>query len=128
LKRIRILLSDLPPMLMDIIGNIVATQSDMDIVGTVAAGRSLLRAADRSRADVVVLARHDSGEGQHDELLYAHCRLKVIEIGGEGRQGSLYELRPSRLSLGEMSPAVLLRAIRTPAAAVPGARRARQDH
>ena len=115
-------------MLMDIIGNIVASQPDMEIVGSVARGRSLLRAADRSRADVIVLARNDPGEGQHDELLYAHCRLKVIEIGREGRQGSLYELRPSRLSLGELSPAVLLQAIRAPAAAAPGARRVRQNH
>jgi hypothetical protein len=126
LKRIRILLSDLPPMLMDIIGNIVTAQPDMEIVGNVARGRNLLRAVNRSRADVVVLARK-SGDGQHDELLYGRRGLKVIEIGREGGHGSLCELRPCRVSLGELSPAGLLQAIRASTAAPAESSRAHPD-
>jgi hypothetical protein len=111
-------------MLMDIIGNTVASQPDMEIVASVAGEPSLLRAADRNHADVVVLARNDPVEGEYDELLYGRCTLKVIEIGREGRHGSLYELRPYRVSLGEMSPTGLLQAIR----ASTGARRAHRDH
>jgi hypothetical protein len=37
----------------------------------------------------------------------------VIEISGEGRYGALYELRPRRIALGELSPPRLIDAVRT---------------
>jgi hypothetical protein len=39
-------------------------------------------------------------------------RIKVLEILDEGRYGSLCEMRPRRVALGEMSPLRLLEAIR----------------
>jgi chemotaxis response regulator CheB len=112
LKRIRILLLEMAPMLLDIVANIVADQPDMDIVPNPVSETDLLRAAERGNADVIILSRKAPLDGEYDEVLYSRAHLKVIEIEGEGRRGSLYELRPHRVPLGEMSPAGLLDAIR----------------
>ena len=113
LKRIRILLWGMPSMLLDIIADTIAPQPDMDIVGEGAMGTSLLDAAERTNADIVILARGgDADDEDYDELLYGCPRLKVLEIFGEGRYGSLYELRPRRVPLGELSPPRLVGAIR----------------
>jgi hypothetical protein len=103
------------PMLVDIVANIVAAQPDMDIVSGVEGETNLLKAATCSNADVVILSRKFPVESEYDELLYSRSHLKVIEITGNGRDGSLYELRPHRVPLGEMSPTGLLDAIRASA-------------
>jgi hypothetical protein len=91
-------------MLLDIVANIVAAQPDMDIVEGVESETDLLKAVEFSDADVVILSRRTPVQGEFDGLLRSRSCLKVIEIEGEGRCGSLYELRPHRVPLGEMSP------------------------
>jgi len=99
-------------MLLDIVANIVADQPDMDIVPCPVGATNLRIAVERGNADVVILSRKAPLDGEYDDLLYGRVHLKVIEIEGEGRRGSLYELRPHRVPLGEMSATGLLDAIR----------------
>jgi hypothetical protein len=107
----------MPSMLLDIITDAIAPQPDMDVVDHGATAATLLEAAERTDADVIILARNGAATTEdYDELLYGRRHLKVIEIFGEGRYGSLYELRPRRLSLGEMSPSQLVDVIRGSAA------------
>jgi hypothetical protein len=101
------------PLSLDIVANIIAAQPDMDLVENVGGETDLREAAEQGDADVVILSRRSRRDGEYDELLYARSHLKVIEIEGEGRCGSLYELKPHRVPLGEMSPTGLLDAIRT---------------
>lgn len=69
-----------------------------------------------------VLAKHAATEGKdYDDLLYRHRRIKVLEIFAKGRDGSLCEMRPRRVALGEMSPLRLLEAIRRSAGMAAGA-------
>jgi DNA-binding NarL/FixJ family response regulator len=112
-NRIRILLWKMPPMLLDIITDTIAPQPDMDIVGKGRMERDLLDAAEQTNADIIITARSTASEYKdYDELLYRHCRVKVLEILDEGRSGSLCEMHPRRVALGEMSPLRLLEAIR----------------
>jgi DNA-binding NarL/FixJ family response regulator len=117
-NRIRILFWKMPPMLLDIITDTIAPQPDMDIVGRGKMEMDLLDAAKQTNADIVITARSTATEytateyKDYDELLYRHCRIKVLEILDEGRSGSLCEMRPRRVALGEMSPLRLLEAIR----------------
>jgi hypothetical protein len=100
-------------MLLDIITDAIAPQPDMDIVGKGRMEKDLLDAVEQTNADIVITARSTATEYQdYDELLYEHCRIKVLEILDEGRCGSLCEMRPRRVPLGEMSPLRLLEAIR----------------
>jgi chemotaxis response regulator CheB len=104
----------MPPMLLDIISKIIASQADMNVVSDLRGKSGLLSAAEESNADVVILTRADyvENEVEYYDLLYRRPHLKVIEIAGEGGRGSMYELRPHRTPLGEMSPLSLLDAIR----------------
>jgi len=100
-------------MLLNIIADTIAPQSDMDIVGRGAAGASLLETAERTDADVVILARDGAAESQnYDALLHGRPRLRVIEILEAGRSGSLHEMQPHHMPLGELSPRHLVEVIR----------------
>jgi DNA-binding NarL/FixJ family response regulator len=100
-------------MLVNIIADTISSQRDMDVVSGADTTASLPDAAAQAKADVVILARNGARErADYRELLYAHSRLKVIEISSEGRYGALYELRPRRVSLGELSPPRLIDAVR----------------
>ena len=84
----------------------------MAVVGHVGDG-DLLAAAKRKRADVVLLGRKAKEESEdYQQLLLQQPRLKVLAIAGDGKTGSLYELRPRRIPLGEISAAALRKAIR----------------
>jgi|SRR3954470_16638464 len=94
-NRIRILLWKMPPMLLDIIADTIAPQPDMDIVGKGRIEMNLLDAAEQTNADIVITARSAATEyTDYDELLYRHCRIKVLEILDEGRYGSLKSQSP----------------------------------
>jgi DNA-binding NarL/FixJ family response regulator len=100
-------------MLRSIIADTIATQPDMQIVGNGLTAAGLAKAAESTNADVVILASDGlAGDEESNEILYGRSRPKVIEISDQGRNGSLYELRPCRVPLGEMSPPRLLETIR----------------
>ena len=85
----------------------------MAVVGRVGV-RASTGAVKRSRADVVVIGRgNKAGEG--DEAAYRlvrQLRLKVLSVAGDGKSSTLYELRPQRIPLGELSARRLCKAIR----------------
>jgi chemotaxis response regulator CheB len=109
-------------MLHDIITDTIVPQPDMDIVGKGTTGMDLLNAAEQTNPDIVITVRDAATEGKdYDDLLYRHGRIKVIEIFADGRYGSLCEMRPRRVALGEMSPLRLLETIRGSAGMAAGA-------
>jgi DNA-binding NarL/FixJ family response regulator len=99
--------------LVDILHHIVASEPDMAIVGRISDG-DLFAAAQATGADVILIGqRAKEGGEQYEELLLRQPRLKVLAIAEDGKTGSLYELRPQRISLGEVSAGVLCAAIRS---------------
>ena len=86
MEPIRIVLADMPRMLRETL-----EEHDADFVIT---------GADVLRPDDV------------DALLEARPRMKVLAVVGDGRDAFLYELRPQKVPLGEVSPHTLLEAIR----------------
>ena len=111
MERIRILISDVPGMLRDIIEEILAAQSDMTVVGAGSDGVGVVEAVERTRADLLI-----RGDGHDDPeveaVLEARPRLKVLSVEGDGRHSYLSELRPQVSPLGELSPQTLLDSIR----------------
>jgi chemotaxis response regulator CheB len=109
-------------MLHDIITDIIAPQPDMDIVGKGRMEMDLLDAAEQTNADIVITVGKAATEGkEYDDLLYRLGRIKVLEIFADGRYGSLCEMRPRRVALGEMSAVRLLETIRGSAGMAAGA-------
>lgn len=108
MERTRILLADMPRMLFDIVAEVLHGQPDMEVVE--AEPGSVLELAGRARADVVIMGADDPTIAS--ELLAAHPRVKLLAVTGADGECWLYELRPQRISLGEVSPTSLVDEIR----------------
>jgi DNA-binding NarL/FixJ family response regulator len=113
LVSIRILLADLPQMLRSIIRDIVAGQPDMEVVGELAGQVGVPAMVEQTGATFVIV-RHTGLDPQDviGELLACRPPTRVLAIADEGRAGILYELRPHRIPIGELSAASLVAAIR----------------
>lgn len=65
----------------------------------------------RAHADVVISGGNSQSAAVFD-LLEERSRLKVLAVADDGRDTVLYELRPTRTQLGEVSPQTIVDAIR----------------
>jgi hypothetical protein len=64
-------------------------------------------------ADVVVLSQPDpENEAVPISMLLRSPRSRVLALAADARRAVLYELRPHRTALGELSPGALLAAVR----------------
>ncbi len=102
----------LPGMLGQIVTEILREQPDMELVDEVP-DAALSQAVDRSGAQFVLVGVDAGCEAARlRPMLDRHPRLKVLAVEDDGRRGFLYELRPRRRPLGEMSPPRLVEALR----------------
>jgi DNA-binding NarL/FixJ family response regulator len=100
-------------MLCDIVRETVQHQSDMTVVGEFGPGAAFQAATKQIGADVVIVGTTTPDDitipGQ---LLAVLPRARVLALAVGGRSAVMYELRPHRTELGEVSPQVLVDAIR----------------
>jgi hypothetical protein len=118
LQRIRIIVIGLPQILRDVITEIVADQPDMEVVGDLPDGANPATVEDLGGSFVAIRVGND-GElpDVGARLLERRARgFRILGLSSEGRTGFLYELRPTQIAIGEVTPERLLRAIR---AAIP---------
>jgi hypothetical protein len=100
-------------MLSDILAHIVIALPDIVLVDRVVEGKDLLAAVRLTRANVVLAAQAADDEREmYAPLLYRRPRLRIIAVASDGSTGLLYELRPKRIALSEMSVDALGKAIR----------------
>jgi hypothetical protein len=101
----------MPRILREIIEQAVADESDMEIVEIEGRGVPLRQTVESSKADFVI-AGADYDFGEVARVLEERPRLRVLAVAGHGREAFLYELRPMRTPLGEVSPRTIVDAIR----------------
>ncbi len=100
-------------MLRDIIERLLAPEEDIEVVGEVTQREALLATAGRLHPDVVILGVQDEQLPDVASALFAdHPSMRLLGVSGNGRTAFLYEMRPHRVPLGEVSPEELVRAIR----------------
>ncbi len=111
MRRTRILLAHMSTLLTGVITDILAREPDMEVLTTV--GEDVAGTVRGESIDVVI-AGVEAGafSADADELFGANPRLCVLGVEGDGRQTTLYELRPHHSRLGELSPAELVTVIR----------------
>lgn len=100
-------------MLRGVIREILATDPSIEIVGEVFANGEAIAAIENSDADVVIYGTDDrdlSPAWWH--ALCGNPRAKVVALVDQGQQAFLFELRPRREELGELSPHGLIAAVR----------------
>ena len=103
---------DMPRLLREIVARIIDVESDLEIVDEVPAAESLASLDDHDAPDVVIAAADPDVVSLAPSLLERFPRLRLIEVVGEGRSANLYQLRPTREFIGNLSPESLLRAVR----------------
>ena len=106
------LLVDMPRMMRDIIGTILAGEPDLEIVGELDTGDALIDCAQRTWPDFLIIGSEPSAVAASKRLLAGRRPLRVLEVVEEGRMGYIYERSPERIFVGDISPDVLLAAVR----------------
>ena len=120
MKRIRVLLGDMPRLLRELIDGAIGETADIAVVGTVGAREKLATSIEQTKADVLIIGVPDDADSvQLESLLYERPRLRLVTIGDAGRSTALHELRPITIPLGDVAPEALLDAIRASAQGAP---------
>jgi DNA-binding NarL/FixJ family response regulator len=101
-------------MLLAMIREILATDSDCDVVAEIDDRGSLATSLKNTGADLVILALGTNavGYGHFAELLEDHPKTRVLAIATNGRRAFIHELRPFVTEISELSPQTLLAAVR----------------
>jgi DNA-binding NarL/FixJ family response regulator len=114
LQRTRIVLAGMPQLLQDVVRDVVLDQPDMEVVGEVGSLDEMLVLATRMPTDVVLMGPTENElPGPVFQLLQEEPHLKVLGLIDGGRRAYLYELRPHREVLEDVSIEELLKAIRS---------------
>jgi chemotaxis response regulator CheB len=111
LERTRIVLIDMSPLLREIIREALVPEPDLEVVAEHEGPVDLRNAVERDGADLVILGA-DASADSVESLIKANSGVRAIEVRSDGRESVLYELRPHRVSLGEISSETLVRTIR----------------
>ena len=102
---IRVALRVQPPVLHALLVSLLATDPDVQVV------------EDDMAPDVVVVSQPDSDdEASPVSMLLRSPRSRVLALAADARTAVLYELRPHRTPLGELSRESLLKAVHAGAA------------
>ncbi len=113
MEPIRVLLGDLPPLWRGVLRQTLVRQDDMIVVGEVDHPFGILLATARTAADVVILALPDSEfPAVCDHLLREYPRIKILAVAADPTRTALYEMRPHRVPIADVSPEELLDTIR----------------
>lgn len=114
MEQTRIVLVDMPPLLREIVRETASREPDLEVVREHEAGVDLQAAVERDDPDFLIVGSEEATEGSVGSLISGGRRLRALEVRSDGRESVLYELRPHRVLLGEISPDTLLQTIRTP--------------
>ena len=111
MERTRIVLIDMSPLLREIIREALVPEPDLEVVAEHEGPVDLRTAVERDGADFVIFGA-DASDDSVRSLIAANHGLRAIEVRSDGKESVLYELRPHRVSLGEISSETLVRTIR----------------
>jgi DNA-binding NarL/FixJ family response regulator len=110
---IRVLLVDMPRIPRELIERAVAGEEDMIVVGSTPDLEELQQAAAASEPEFVLVGLvGDQLPPTAARFVQDKARLKVLGVEAHDGKAYLYELRPERAPLGEVSPADVVAAIR----------------
>ncbi len=99
------------PLLREIIREALVPEPDLEVVAEHEGPVDLRTAVEQDGADFIIFGA-DASDDSVQSLIAANSGVRAIEVSSDGRESVLYELRPHRVSLGEISSETLLRTIR----------------
>jgi DNA-binding NarL/FixJ family response regulator len=111
----RIVLVDMSRLLRGIVRGVLSIHRDMRVVREVEDEQAVISAVDETDANFVIWGVDGGFKPTVCELFDRFPRVRVIAIEGDGRDSFLYELRPIKSELGQLSGDRLVDAIRVAA-------------
>lgn len=110
----RVLLFAIPPLLRDILDRLLRDVPGVNLLISVP-GTTMSGAAIASEADVVIAEESVASPGAVCAMLERRPHTRALAVSHDGRTGVLYELRPHRHAIGDLSTEALLAGIATQA-------------
>ncbi len=107
----RVLIYPMPRLLQDILYTLASDVEEVELVGCPDDATGIDDAAVRTGADLVIACDRDAAWHAVDSLLKRMPRTRALAVSADGRSGVLYELRPVRRVIGELSAATLRAAV-----------------
>ena len=109
---VRVLVLGMPAMLRQVIEEGLSGEPGVVVVEQHSAGAGAEARVREARADfVIVPLDEEAGEPRINELLTEHPGIAVLGVSSDGRRGLLYEMRPHKVPIGELSRQALLDAV-----------------
>ena len=102
----------MPQLLRGIVRNVLADHRDMRVMREVEDESLVLAAVEETEAQFVIWGIDGEIPEECPRLFQEFPRVRVLAIEQEGRSGFLYELRPSKLALGQLSGRTIVDTIR----------------
>jgi DNA-binding NarL/FixJ family response regulator len=110
---IRLITSELTGILDGIVEKVLQSAGDIEVLARARNRAELIELLRTRHPDVVILGLESTTAADIGwELYVGDPMLRVIGIVADGRQAFVYELRPHRMSLGELSPDDLVTVVR----------------
>jgi chemotaxis response regulator CheB len=110
---IRVLLVGLPGLLHDVIKDVLDRAPELTVVAEPSNPAELPDVMRRTGAEVVVCGLDEAtAEQVNAQVLGPRARVKVMAIQDDGRRAVLWELRPNRREIGDLSIPVLVETVR----------------
>jgi hypothetical protein len=110
---ISVLLSGMSRILADIVRSALADAPGVEIAGGPVDLQSTLEATRALRPSVLICGTPpDAAPGLYEALFDAHPRLRIVELGADGRRARVHQLVPRVVELGEVSLGRLVAVVR----------------
>lgn len=120
MERLRIIVVDMPRLVRDLIERAIVAQPDMTLLAVLESPRQMVQAARAMRPDFVVIGlKAKALPTECRQLMAEHPTLRLLGIEAVAGEAHLYELRPHREALGEVSPGDVVSVIRGAARRLP---------
>jgi hypothetical protein len=110
--KVRVLVVNVPRLLGDVMGGIMATDSEIEIVGEVSA-KDMLSAIAALGPDVVIFGGESDDADSYLALIGANYPLlRIISIDADSRAATIYEPGGPARQVTDISPRIMLNLIR----------------
>jgi hypothetical protein len=115
LEHTSVILFALPRIVSEFVRAALSVDPTARLVADLGRGDDLLAAVAQTKGKIAVVGGTSLTEEEIAAVLRSHPDARVLELVDDGRETFLYELRPHRIRLGQVSPRSLVHWLRSPA-------------
>ena len=109
---VRVIVGKVPRLLGEIVTTVLAKEQGISVIGEAESADELLDLCARAQPDLVVLGSIEiDAEEIGRQLLRRSPNAKVVALSENGRKTFVFELRPHKVEIGELSAKELVQVV-----------------